>query len=64
MTKLNTLYLFETNLRGKKTSTVRRFDSLDPRLYQAEVFFACVNAARINLEALSEKAMQISFLKL
>lgn len=46
------------------TSNVRRFDSLYPRLYEEEVFFACVHAARIDLATLSEKAMQISFLKL
>ncbi len=42
-----------------KTSNVRRFDSLGPRLYEVEVFFACVYAARIDVAALSEKAMKI-----
>jgi hypothetical protein len=47
-----------------KTSNVRRFDSLNPRLYEAQVFFTCPHAARIDLAAFYGKAMQISFLKL
>jgi hypothetical protein len=59
-----TLYKMSRKSLDLEQVNVRRFDSFDPRLCEAEVFFAYVHAAGIDLAAVSEKAIQISFLKL
>ena len=46
-----------------RTSNVRRFDSLNPRLWKAEVFFVCPHVGRIDLATSNEIAIQIALLK-
>jgi hypothetical protein len=49
------LTLWLTSSTNNKTSNVRHFDSLNPRLWKAKYFFACANVGSIDLATLYEQ---------